>query len=475
MTNLKVNWKAREWFTVLARRHDERAPRLEELRSYTNGNPPLPETGAAHRKTWQQFQKRACLDLGGLIVSSAANRIRYAGVVIGDERTDLEKRVGRILRDNRFESVLSDAVTWALIDGESYLQTAASPDGKPVITAESAQHVTVAADPLNPEKPRAALKVWRDEDLGCDFAFVWDGTERVQFARPIKNKKQEVITQVRGGAWEEIATQEVGRVPFVIIRPRSDGLGCFESHTGVIDRVHLGILHRLSVQAMQAYRQRAIKGDLPEEDADGNPFDPEKVFQAAPGALWELPDGIDIWESQVTDINQLLGASKTDLRDLAAVTRTALSNLNPSDGANQSAESARNAKEGEISRVIGYLERITPAVELAIVRLLEIAAPGELREDETVTVLFKPPQVIGRNEQVDALIKVKGADIPWRTRMMQYGGFSSEEVDRMELELAAEQLSLAAFGIGPQEPAPSAPRETPQEAPQEPNGEDLAA
>lgn len=450
---MNIERDALAWFPILAKRHDAGAPRIARLRGYTNGAPPLPEMNKNTRASWESFQRKACLNLGGLIVTSAASRIRLAGIVIGEERGEAETRVRRIMRDNRFEAVLSDAVTWALTDGQAYLMNAVDEKGRAVITAESAEHVTVSVDPLRPWSPRAALKVWRDGDAERDYAYVWDGTNRVRFGRPIRDRKG-IISRVHSNNWEIEDVTEVDGVPLVILQPQADGLGTFESHTDVIDRVHLGILNRLVTMALQAFKQRAIKGALPTHDEAGNPIDYDKEFDAAPGAIWQLPPGVDIWESPATAIDQLLNAERTNLRDLAAVTRTRLSSLNP-EGANQSAEGAAAAKEGEISRVQGYLERMVPGVELVLVRALRSEDPDALEETDTVTVLFKPPQVISETERMAALVQAKGADVPWRTRMLSVGAYSADEVDRMEIERAMEQINMAAFELPATAPAPS--------------------
>lgn len=428
------------WFPILAKKHDERAPRIARLDSYANGNAPLPSMNKETKEAWQAFQAKSRLNLGGLIASSAMGRLKYSGLVVGTARTEVETVANRIVRDNRFKAVLDEAFEWAGIHGEAYLMTAADENARAVITAESARHVTIAKDPLRPWVPLAMLKVWRDHEEGLDFAFVWDGIWRVQWARPIRDKKNAVATRVAGGAWEPIDAVEVGKVPITILQPTADGQGAFEPHTDVIDRCHLGILNRMTTMALQAHRSMAVEGDLPEADVDGNPIDYAETFAPGIGAFWKMPAGAKIWESQVTDITPMLGAEKTNLRDLAAVSRTSLSNLNP-EGQNQTAEGARAAKDGEITRAIGYLERMKPDAELAIVRAIKIEAPNLMTEEDTLTMLFKPPAVAYDGEDTASLLAAKGSDVPWRTRMLRYGGFSTEEVDRMEQERAEEMLA----------------------------------
>ncbi|MDJ0338257.1 hypothetical protein [Cryobacterium sp. PH31-O1] len=440
---------AAAWFPILAARFDAAAPHIATLRSYMfedpNISPPLPEMGKNTKAAWSAFQKKACPALAPLIVSSAGDRIRYQGVVVGPEREETEKKVQRIIRDSYFEVTLGEAVHAALTDGESYLLTARGDDGKAVITAEDRRFCIVAADPIRPSAaPRAALKVWRDADQQADFAWVWDGTVRAMFSRPMADEKT-VLTAISGGSWKLVGTVEVGAVPFVVIRPAANGQGSFEPHLSTIDRVYHGLLNRLVSAAMQAFQQRYLKGNLPTADDDGNEIDYSAIFENSPGALWDLPEGVDLAQLAQTDIRPMLDASKDDLRDLSAVARTPLAALNPGDGANQSAEGAQAAKDSLIFRVSAYLDRIRPAVELALVRALRIEDPTALADGESITILFSPPQRISEYEKFQALVLAKSADVPFVSRMLTVGGYSAAEVERMEAERLDEQMTLAAI------------------------------
>lgn len=440
---------AAEWFPILAKRHDANQPRVARLRGYAfmDGlTPPLPEGSKNTRDSWAAYQRRALLNLGGQIVDAAVDRMRISGVVVGEAKSEAETVTRRILRDARMEAVFSEAVMYACVDGHAFIQNAVDETGRAVITAENAAQVTVSVDPLRPWSPRAALKVWRDVDAEMDYAYVWDGVTRAAWVRPIRNKRRMVVTKVAGGDWVPFGEPvPVDGVPFVVIQPLPDGQGTFEAHTDVIDRVHTTILNRLIVTAMQAFRQRAAKGGLPETDGAGNPIDWAKVLAPAPGALWDLPEGVDLWESQPTDIMQLLAAAKDDLRDLAAVSRTPVSSLVP-DGANQSAEGAAFAREGLISRVTGYLDRIRPALELVVVRALRSERPDLVEDGQEVTVMFSPPQYTSDTERMAALVQAAAAGVPWRTRMLTIGGYSAAEVDRMETERTMEALE-AGLGV----------------------------
>lgn len=436
-----------QWFTVLAKRHDDKQPRILRLRGYAMRNgqmPPRPEMSKRTKASWLTVQDKVLKPWGDLIIASASQRIRLGSVTVADN-ADAETLIRRINRDNSIEAVLDQAVYDSLNDGQSYLLPARDAFGRAIITADDELSVTVALDPARPwASPRAALKVWRDLDFELDHAYVWDGTYRLHLTRPIRDKKNALITRVTGGSWTPDELVEVGDVPFVVLRPTSDGRCAFESVTHIIDQIHHIDLNWLTTMNFQAFKQRWTKGELPEEDAAGNKIDWSAVFEAGPGAIWGLPEDVEMGESGSTDFSPMLNAHKDTVRDLSALSGTPLASLNPS-GENQSAEGATFQRESLINRVQSYLNRLQPALELAMVRLINIERPGLLKESDTVTVAFLPPQRVSENERMNALVLAKSADVPWRSRMLEIGGFTQEQVDRMETERLTEQLTMEAL------------------------------
>ena len=73
-----------------------------------------------------------------------------------------------------------------------------------------------------------------------------------------------------------------------------------------------------------------------------------------------------------------------------------------------------------------------------------------------MTLLWTNPEHVSLQEKYAAATQAKASDVPWRTRMTKILGFTAEEVDRMEVERAAEQLQLAAL-FPQQPPAPNQP------------------
>lgn len=433
-----------EWLPFLAKKVDDRRPLINRLRSYANGNAPLPEMGKNTRASWEAFQKKARTNFGGIACQSHANRIVARGVRVGDDtKSPAAVAARRIYRDNRLPMQIADAVWDMLSTRTGYLVCGVDVDGTALITAEKPEWFYAEPDPTRPWRSLAAIKVWRDEVSEKDFALVWAKDARELFSRPSTTSLLPMSAAT--GQWASVELDEYDGLPPVWILDRRDGLGLIEPHLDVLDRINLGKLQRMSTAAIQAFRQRAlVKKDgasLPETDAAGNPINYEELFEPAPGALWDLPEGVDIWESSPTDLSQLLNGEKADARDFAAVSGTPVSMLMP-DGANQSASGAAATTAQQVDACRSDIERIKLAAAAAVVSALRIE--GVDFGDETVEIDFLDPAWVTMAEQMDALSKAVPAGISLQSAQRLILGWSQEQIDedernrRRNAELAPE-------------------------------------
>ena len=421
-----------EWLPFLAKKVDDRRPLINRLRSYVNGNAPLPEMGKNTRASWEAFQKKARTNFGGIACQSHANRIVARGVRVGDDtKSPAAVAARRIYRDNRLPMQIADAVWDMLSTRTGYLVCGVDVDGTALITAEKPEWFYAEPDPTRPWRSLAAIKVWRDEVSEKDFALVWAKDARVLFSRPSTTSLLPMSAAT--GQWAAVELDEYDGLPPVWILDRRDGLGLIEPHLDVLDRINLGKLQRMSTAAIQAFRQRAlVKKDgasLPETDAAGNPINYEELFEPAPGALWDLPEGVDIWESSPTDLGQLLNGEKADARDFAAVSGTPVSMLMP-DGANQSASGAAATTAQQVDACRSDIERIKLAAAAAVVSALRIEDVDF--DDATVEVDFLAPDWVTMAEQMDALSKAVPAGISLQSAQRLILGWTQEQIDEDE-------------------------------------------
>ena len=443
-----------EWLSLLTARLDARRGRLQVLRDYLSGNPPLPEGAVSDTSAYAEFQLKSRTNFAELVVDAIAERMRVGGFQVGTD-TDDDDAARAVWRDNRLDVGSADIHRDMLAMGVAYA----------VLTADrrvmvEAPEFCVTDDDPRTGLPRAGLIVWRDAAAGLDFADLLLPTTAQRFARPIPDVRLvaskgsfrdrlagdffssnpvEVTRAWNAGQWDEAsdpAPHGWPQVPIVKFANR-DEVGEYERHLDLLDRINWGLLQRLVITATQAWKQRVIKGELPTHDANGTEIDYGSVFAPGAGALWTLPDGVDIWESSQSDIGPILSAIKDDVQHLAAVTRTPMSTFMPG-GENQTAEGAAFAREGLVFKTEDRIARASSAWD----RLMRLV----LGADDVVTK-WLPAERQSLAERADAASKA--ADLPWRTRMEAIWQFEGEQIDRMEAERAAEAVPPAAAPAAP--------------------------
>lgn len=445
------------WITRLTDALSEQSAKAHFLRRYATKRPPMPKMGPNLEREWQQFQYKSVTNTGGLIVDALAERIIPTGITIdGETSTDLD----RIWRDNRLNVTFADTIRDALTVGVGYLSVGIGEDGQATIIRERPEQVVTIPDPVSPWKSLAAMKVWRDSVAEQDHAVIWASGMRWHLTR----KSTKGTTPIYGfeEGWKIAGPARptpAARIPVVRL-DNIEGVGEFENHTDLIDRINWGILQRLVMTAMQSFRQRALNVDkdadgLEHTDEDGNEIDYRKIFRPGPGNLWELPPGVSLWESTPIDIRPILDASKDDFRQLASVTRTPVTMLLP-DSVNQSAAGAEATREGLTFKARDRIERFKPALAVAFVYALE--AEG-IPVAGTLKMIFEPPAMVMMSERYDAAIKAKSAGESLESIQRNILGYSPEQIQADRLMRAREQFALAFAERTQLPPVPAASEE----------------
>ncbi len=426
-----------EWLHRLASQMDSRRGRMELLRSYMDGNAPLPEGADGCREAYQKFQRKSRTNFGELVVDAVAERMCATGFQVSNRDNTA---AWSIWKRNRMQVKSFDVFRDMLGLSAGYLMLTPSPRGV-IITQERPEQAITESHPLLPELVRAGLKIYRDGPLMSDFAFLHLPGVVYQYRRDASDGNGIIKTLPYATAgWELIKASATG-LSFVPMYPfeNRERRGEFETHLDLLDRINWVTLQRLVITAMQAYRQRGIKGDLPVEDEQGNEIDYAEMFKPGPGQLWQLPPESEVWESAAGDLTQILSAAKDDIRDLAAVTRTPISVFVP-DGVNQTAEGASFAKEGLVFKTTDRAARAGTVMAAMMGGALAIEA-GESDPVADVETLWAPFEMRSLAERADA--STKAQDLPWRTRMTDIWGFSQERVDELESERSNDALIQA--------------------------------
>jgi hypothetical protein len=158
-------------------------------------------------------------------------------------------------------------------------------------------------DPLT-EDVVEALKLYRDDLAGSTSPTstcpARSGSPPVHGRISQRVHRQRHVTfKAADWDWDEERSGPICRPGFEDVMPvvrfrNRDGVGEFERHIDVLDRINRSLLRGLVVMTYQAFKQRAVTGDLPEKDEAGNLINYQELLKAGPDALWLLPPDVKI-------------------------------------------------------------------------------------------------------------------------------------------------------------------------------------
>jgi hypothetical protein len=350
------------WLAKLYQDLAGRQERLEELHDYYCGKPEAPQSAPKGKTTAAPLRDQARSNFAALIVEAVNERMQPVGFRTGATSDDTgDAEAWKIWQANALDAdaMLVHRASLAMGDAYVIVGPAMAPGDPPVITPEDPRQVITAQDPIKRRMSIAALKVYRDHVFSQDVAYlylpgvVW---------RAVKTDAQRIAARATGplAGWEWDGDPQptgVAGVPVVRFANRMglDGksMGEFEDVIDILNRINTTTLERLVITRFQAFRQRAILGNLPETDADGNQMDYGPMFSAGPNTVWNISgDGTgqpQMWESAQSDITPVQTSVKADIQNVAAITRTPLFYLTP-DAAAARLRARRWPVKGSCSR-----------------------------------------------------------------------------------------------------------------------------
>jgi hypothetical protein len=444
-----------------------RQTRLELLDSWYTGEPPLPVGAENAREAYRAFQRLARSNFAELVVEAVRERMRPVGIrtsADGDETGDAE--AWRIWQRAGLDVESAEVHRTALALGDSYVIIGdVDPDSKvPVITAEDPRQVITEHDPVQQRRIRAALKMFDDDLTGQQVVYVYlPGRVFVARSRPRSPAppgSTPVVPRFNAANFDWDADlggedgQEIpaGLMPVVRFRNRR-GVGEFEPHIDLLGRINHMVLQRMMIATLQAFRQRAVKG-LPLRDEAGDIIDYNGIFSADPGALWQLPEGAEMWESGQVDLAGILNSVRADVQNLAAVTRTPLHMLDPG-AENQSAEGAALAREGLVFKVEDQLVRASGGWSLVLAAAFAWMGDGVRADLNKLHMMWASPQRYSLAEQYSAASQARGI-VPTETIWSEVLGFGPDQVARAQSQRADEALLAPALNVPPAPVTPAA-------------------
>lgn len=439
------------WLLRLGKKLNDERHELNVLNAYDRGDHPLPTGHQRARQAYGKFQRQSRTNFVGLVSDAVMDRLGVDGFRAGGDEADAQAQ--EIWQANNMDAGILPVLRDALVMRRAYLCVGMDDPGVMangsgvLITGEDPRQVIHACEPTNRNRVRAALKTWTDEIDGLDHAVVYlpdgiyyyvgrrssnYGSGPDEFGMQASKWTVDINEGVNGFAPNPTAPW-VPIVP-VINRPEKDkmGFGEFQDVTDVQDRINQGILDRLTTGAAQAFRQRWATG-VAFKDEQGrqiNPFDPGADL------LWHVEaDDAKFGDFAPTDIRPMIEAVKTDVEQMASVTRTPPyyllgTMMNISGDALVAADTGATAKAEHRQKNFG--ESLEQMMKLSF---------GIVGREAPVNIETIWTDAERRNaaRDADAAVKKQQVGVPWRQNMEDLG-YSPAQIDRMETERARDRL-----------------------------------
>lgn len=485
------------WMQTLARRllDRDRVKRLGILEAYRSGCPPMVTATESQRRAYHAFSKASRSNYARTIVRAPGERMLVRAIRTAAANDDDGDAVAwRYWTANGLDVASTDVHSDMLSFSEGYVRVGQRGDGSPIALRRDPRFCIAVEDPLNPLRTLAAFELVWDEFTGYDYAYLWLPGEQWVAERKRSGRPPQVTIpglSVADRRWagmaywprltfdagsftmrpnvDAVAEAErdgrpysdayaVQEVPVVRFDNR-DGVGEFEEHLDVLDRAYLLTMLLMVTAGVQAYKQRSLEQDisagqpvvdrLPDVDPrTEEPIDWDEIFQPGPDALWKLPPGVKLRESQQVDLQGLSGAVKDTLKELSITTGTPFTIFSP-DGMNQSAAGAEGYLEPLIFKVKDR-DKIAARKWGQVLSLLFQFAPDSDRyqggdpgspdraDDGQIVIDWEPPvrYSILEMAQADSANKSLSADMA----AQKFYGLTPDEVAINRAQRAADAL-----------------------------------
>ncbi|WP_197284976.1 phage portal protein [Sciscionella sediminilitoris] len=371
---------------------------------------------------------------------------------VSDETGD--EAAWRIWQANSLDywsTLLFDA---ALTMRDGYTMVGPPVDGIPRITVEDPRQVITEEDPTT-GKPIAGVKLWHDDLDELDRAVVQLPGLVVHY-RATNKTRWRGLGVVSPNGWE-IDESPSGRVPIdeVLITRfanRRDLLGAsmaeFEGNAiDIQDRLDRETFDRMVIAAVQAFKQRWVKGDIPKVDADGKPIDLNAVLRSGPDALWALRGAVEFGEFDSVDLTPILKANESDVMAMAKTSRTPAQHMLGGDLVNIGADAYTASLDTFLAKCEQRIRAFQDPLERTMALAFRVIGDDRRADLHDMEAMFASAQRFTLSERSDAAVKMVGI-LAKRTIKRDILQMSPQAIARDEADAAADLLDAALNGDG---------------------------
>lgn len=417
---------------------------LDALWSYNVGDPPLPQLEPEYHEVFRGVIRKARSNYAPMCIGPMLDRLELQAVsTLVDSDANGDDMAADIMDETGFAAVLKAIFEFEFALGESYAMVVPGVAGGSVLSNNNPVPNVHAIDPRrcvgipdlnNPLRLAAALVRSFDPIIGENVAHLF-----------LPGEKYTAGFDPSRGLWSPVGEVEkiegldaLGGIPIVRFE-NHNGIGEYEPHIDLLDRIIDTTLQRIIGFWYQALRQRALEGDEDEEDEDSPdqaaPVDLNDLFKAGPGSMWRIPEGFKIWESQQTDFNGILKGKLDDVKEFAALTSTPLHLVTPD--ATNSAQGAGLLRESLTSKCRD--RRVRNAPQLKLLWRMLFALSGEAARGRRMQLQWGPLEFHTLAEQGSASTQAVGT-LSLEDRCIRIWDMTPDEAKRNITRLTADGL-----------------------------------
>lgn len=433
------------WGKRLSKKLEDRNKDLADLFDRYDGNTRMPKALQSAPDSARRFYRTARTSFAEMIVKSVKYPLKVATVLTAVDNSDLGDSVAwRVFSSSGMEEESDDVHRLAILAGNSYsVVQKHEATGQWRYTSEDPREVITQHDPTIQSEIVAGAKFYYDSVEAQARMILWlPGRTYYAYREQSTNRGYRRFSS--SWSWDESlggadgVSREIPDLPGITDMPvfryrNEEGVGEFERHRGLLDRIDHLVLQGMTIATYQAFKQRAIKvpgKDMPEYDPNtGERIDYDEVFSADPGALWKLPESAELWESGQVDLTPVWTGVDKVIQQLAAVTFTPLAMFSP-EGQNQSASGASFAREGRTFKIEDRQVRFAQIHAKALALLFALNEDYDRANPEDIEIVWRPAERQSLTEKTSALINT--GSMPWQARMEEVMQFSPRKIERMK-------------------------------------------
>lgn len=407
------------WLVRLAEKLGAGMPRMHKLTRYRNGDALLPENewDAGTRESYKRWLYRSRLHIVESLRDAKTNRQRVIGFRTGAGDDDSgDSAAWEHWQRNRMKTQSPRLFNDTGDYGRAYLLTMPADDG-PLWNVRNEWTTITEPNGLRPWLTEAGITVGYDQILGLEVIILYrPGYYRVAYrSTRVPTLPQNGTIWHPGNGWdwagERIATPWTADA-LLQKNCTVDAYGIYEKHLDTIDRINEITLNTITLIVMQSFRQRGVKGGLPEFYPEGHPkagerIDYDELFKAGPAALWLLPTGADVWESNPVDITPIYQYRREEMKILSSLTATP-QDMFDGDSQNQSAMGAQVSREPLIHSVTRMNDQAEVTLSQGMAQSFQIVGDRVRGKVANIEVMWAKVSPATLQEKAEAVSKMGG-------------------------------------------------------------------